>query len=140
MTTPVLDAILIARQSVDDALRPLVAAKQNDGKAVRLYWQRQSVNLYPCVIHQSQDRGGQDASFLAIGGWSGLWAVQTYAMDQATADDWLAAIRDGMDDLALPSGYTGYSIQADFEQPLVVPPDESIWQAGAIWRIRITRT
>lgn len=140
MTTPVLDAIAIARLSVEDAVKPLVLVQQGGTGAPRFYWQRQSVNTYPCAIHQSQDRGGKGASFLDIGAWSGLWAIQAYATDQTTAEDWMAAIRGGMDSLALPTGYTGYSIQADYEQPLSLPPAENIWQAGAIWRIRITRS
>jgi hypothetical protein len=140
MTTPVYDATTIARLSVDDAVRPLVAAKQADSKAVRFFWRRQSLNIYPCVIHQSQDNGGTGAHFLNIGAWAGLWVIQAFAKDQATADEWLAAVRAGMDALAIPSGYSSLSIQADYEQPLILPPDQDIYPSGAIWRIRITRS
>lgn len=141
MTTPVYDAITIARLSVEAAVKPLVLAQQGGTGAPRFYWQRQSANVYPCAIHQSQDRGGEGASFLNIGAWAGLWTIQAYANDQTTADAWLAAIQGGMASLAPPTGYTsGYSIQADYDRPLILPPDRDIYPSGAIWRIRITRS
>lgn len=142
MTTPVYDAIAIARLSVEAALAPLVRAQHNNSGEARLYWFKPPAGQppLPYVVHQTQDRGGLPAHFLNIGAWAGLWAVKVLANSAALAEEWLAAIDGGMDSLALPSGYTGYSIQADYEQPLVLPPDQDVWQSGAIWRIRITRS
>lgn len=135
----VYDAVTIARLSVEAALKPLVLTQQAGVGVPRVYWKLQTANIYPCVIHHSQDRGGQNASFLATGRWSGLWTVQAFATDPAVAEAWYAAIRPGMDSLALPSGYTGYSIQAIFDTTLDLGTDKGMWPAGAIWEILITR-
>jgi hypothetical protein len=135
----VYDAITITRRAVEAALGPLILAQQGGTPPTRLYWQRQSMNVYPCVIHQNQDRGGLNASFLSFGSWEGEWVVQAFATDQETADTWLAAVRGGMDSLSLPAGWTAISIQAVYDHPVVVPPQENIWPAGALWRVRLTR-
>jgi hypothetical protein len=136
----VYDALTITRQSIEDALGPLVAAQQGGNGAVRLYYQRQTADRYPCVVHQSQDNGGTADHRIGAGGWSGLWTLRALATDSATAEAWLAAVRAGMDDLTLPAGYSGYTIDALFDRPLALPPSENIHQAAAIYRVRIART
>lgn len=139
-TTPIADAVTIARLSVEAALSPLVATQQGDGLAVRLRYQRMpAAYTLPYVVHQAQDGGGLGDPFLDGAGWMGLWAVKVFATTITTADAWLSAIRGGMDSLSLPAGYSGLSIRADFERPLVIPPDGETWQAAALWRIRIYR-
>lgn len=138
----VYDAITIARLSVEAALKPLVLIQQGGTGAPRLYWRKAATGApLPCVVHQSQDQGGQNTPFLGIGGWVGEWAVKALANDDATAEAWLAAIRPGMDSLALPAAFpTGYSIQAIYDRPLVLPPDQQVFQAAAIWLLHITRS
>jgi hypothetical protein len=138
----VYDAITIARLSVEAALKPLVLTQQGGTGAARLYWRKAVTGAaLPCVVHASQDQGGINDSFLGIGGWSGEWTVKALANTDDLAETWLAAIRTGMDALALPAAFpTGYSIQAIYDRPLVVPPDLSVFQAAAIWLIRITRS
>lgn len=139
-TTPVYDAITIARESVSAALAPLVAAQQADGLAVRLRYQRMPAAFeLPYCVHQNQDQGGAPELLLNGAGWSGLWVVKVFATAIGVADAWLAAIRGGMDSLSLPAPYTGYSIRADFDRPLVIPPDGEVWQSAALWRIHIYR-
>lgn len=139
-TTPIADAVTIARLSVEAALSPLIATQQGDGLAVRLRYARMpAAYTLPYVIHGLQDGGGAADPTLDGAGWAGLWAVKVFATSIATADAWLAAIRGGMDSLSLPAGYSGLSIRADYERPIVIPPDGETWQAAAMWRIRIYR-
>lgn len=137
----VYDAIAIARLSVEAALKPLVLTQQGGVGAPRLYWRKAVTGAaLPCVVHQSQDGGGVNDPFLSVGGWSGEWTVKALANDDATSETWLAAIRGGMDALALPATFpTGYTIQAIYDRPLVLPPDQAVYQAAAVWLIRITR-
>lgn len=139
-TTPIADAVIIARLAVEASLTPLVATQQADGLAVRLRYARMpAAYTLPYVVHQAQDGGGLGDPFLDGAGWMGLWAVKVFATTIALADSWLVAVRGGMDGLALPVGYSGLSIRADYDRPLVIPPDGETWQAAALWRIRIYR-
>lgn len=137
----VYDAITIARLAVEAALKPLVLTQQGGVGVPRLYWRKAVTGApLPAVVHQSQDAGGVNASFLGYGGWEGDWTVKTLANDDATAEAWLAAIRTGMDSLALPASFsTGYTIQAIYDRPLVLPPDLQVYQSAAVWIVYIVR-
>lgn len=139
----VYDAITIARLSVEAALAPLVLTKQGGTGAPRLYWRKPATGalaLGPVVVQQSQDNGGENSSFLGIGAWESEWALRALANNDATAEEWLAAVRGGMHSLALPAGYSNYSIQAIYDRPLVLPPDQQVYQSAEVWLLRITRT
>lgn len=138
----VYDAVTIARLAVEAALKPLVLAQQGGVGVPRLYWRKAVTGAaLPCVVQQSQDGGGINDSFLGFGGWFGEWTVKALANDDATAEAWLAAIRAGMDALVLPASFpTGYSIQAIYDRPLVLPPDQLVFQSAAIWIVRIMRS
>jgi hypothetical protein len=138
----VYDAITIARLSVEAALKPLVLTQQGGVGVPRLYWRKAQAGApLPAVVHQSQGAGGVNASFLGFGGWEDEWTVKALANTDELAESWLAAIRAGMDSLVLPAAFpTGYSIQAIYDRPLVLPPDQQVFQSAAIWIIRITRS
>ena len=138
----VYDAVTIARLSVEAALRPLVLTQQGGVGVPRLYWRKAVTGSpLPCVVHQSQGGGGQNASCLGFGAWEDEWTIKALANDDATGEAWLAAIRTGMDALTLPAAFpTGYSIQAIYDRPLVLPPEQQVFQSAAIWIVRITRT
>lgn len=137
----VYDAITIARLSVEAALKPLVLTQQGGVGVPRLYWRKAVTGAtLPAVVHQSQDAGGVNAPFLGFGGWEGDWTVKALANTDELAETWLAAIRTGMDSLALPASFpTGYSIQAIYDRPLVLPPEQQVYQSAAVWIVRIFR-
>lgn len=133
---PIPDAIAIVRVAVVGALAPLCGTFS--GRPL-CYWllAEQGAPL-PFLVVQSQDGGGDDASFLSLGGWAGLITVKAVAASPHAAEIQLAGVAQAMEGLIAPSGYT---IHSTFRRPLVIPPDTSqIHQAGGIYRVQLYRT
>lgn len=131
---PIPDAIAIVRVALYSALSPLCASYNGRPKC---YWlvAEQGAPL-PLMISQSQDNGGQDASFLNGGGWEGLITVKALAASQSAAEALLAGVPAALEGMAHPSGYT---IRATFDRPLVLPPKDGVYQDAQIWHITLYR-
>lgn len=139
--TPILDPIAILRVALFAAIGPLLSGYQDSAGRAKCYWQRAdqkdangvSVTI-PYVVCQSQDNGGQAVKHVGDWGWAGLVALKALANGQTPAEILYALAAPGMAQLA----HVGYSISADFQQPLVIPPTPTdTWQSGGIWRVTI---
>lgn len=134
MTTPIANAIPLARAAVYAALAPLVGTYQS---LPRCYWLAAAQGApLPLLVMQSQDGGGGDASMLNLGGWSGLITVKAIAASLAGAEALLSGVPAAMEALAAPAGYT---IRATLARPLTLPPSEDVWSAGLIYSIDLFR-
>jgi hypothetical protein len=127
MTGPIYSVIQILREAIQAALDPLTTAG--------VYWAEadQDAGL-PVVIGQSQDNGGADVSYVGAFDWSGLVAIRCLAAALPTAETLLASIAPGMETLS----HAGVTITTRPIQPLTIPPFEGVYQAGRIWRIRMS--
>lgn len=122
--TPIYDAVHIVRKAIFEALDPLTTAG--------VYWQRaaQGVAL-PFVVYQSQDGGGAADKRLNMLGWQGLFTIKALASSQSAAETLMLLVAPGMTSLSA----TGYSISAEYERPIVLPPDADVWQCCHQWRV-----
>lgn len=123
--TPIYDAIHIVRKAIFEALDPLTTAG--------VYWQTAAQTAaLPFCVYQSQDNGGRAEKHLNALGWSGLITIKAIAASQSAAETLMAAVAPGMASLAS----TGYSLMAEYMQPVVIPPDDTgRWQAAHQWRV-----
>ena len=121
---PIYDAIHIVRRAVFEALDPLTTAG--------VYWQQAAQGAaLPFVIYQSQDGGGSANKRLSNLGWQGLITVKALAANQSAAETLMLAVSPGMGALSA----TGYSISAEYERPIVLPPQDGVWQCCHQWRV-----
>lgn len=134
--TPIYSSIRLVRFAIVPALAAL-----SGGRGV--YWlQAPEGATLPVVIVQSQDAGGVSTPRLNSLGWSGLITVKALAQAngngnaQAAAEALMEAIAPGMDNLTAPSGY---DLSVEYVRPVVIPPQEGIWQAAHIWRVSLER-
>lgn len=139
---PVTAAIPLVRRSIYQALAPLMGAYQDGNGNAKAYWMQAEQGIArPFVVFQSQDLGGMADDYIGTAGWEGLIALRALADTQSATETLLGVVLPGMGSLALPSGYTGYSISATWERPLVVPPTvDGIWTSGALYRVSIYRS
>lgn len=130
-----IDAIPIVRA----ALYPKLAAIETT------YWQQAERGAaLPYLVFQSQDGGGDDASMLNLGGWSGLVTVKALSLSVeagggglAAAEALLSGVPTAFESLTQPSGYT---IRAYLARPLTLPPLDDVHTAALIFRVDLYRT
>lgn len=139
VAAPIYSSIRFVRVAVVSALSAL------SGTAV-VYWLEKADSvpgeIYPFVIVQSQDLGGQADPWIGDLGWRGLITVKALAdangtgNAQADAEALMEQIAPGMESLTAPAGH---SLRAAYQRPIVVPPLDGVWQAGHTWRVRLER-
>lgn len=125
MPSPIYSALYIVRAAIFAALDPLTTSP--------IYWQQaaQGVAL-PFVVYQSQDSGGKADKYLNAIGWEGLITVKALANNQGAAETLINTVAPGMASLAS----IGYTLCAEYERPIVIPPDPNgVWQAAHQWRV-----
>jgi hypothetical protein len=131
---PIPNAIAIVRTALYGALCPLVGTYQG---RPRCYWQiATEAAPLPLLVFQSQDIGGRDASYLALGGWEGLITVKALASSDAAAEMQLSGVYAALESMPHPRGYT---IHCTLDRPLTVPPGDGVYTAGLIVRVRLYR-
>jgi hypothetical protein len=124
--TPIYDAIYILRKAIYEALDPLTASG--------IFWfQAAQGAALPFAIYQSQDLGGSAEKAVGKVWWRGLVTLRALATSQSAAETLMTAIRPGMASLA----FTGYSIQATYDRPIVIPPDDGVWQTAHSFLVEI---
>lgn len=125
MPTPIYDAIAIVWAAIFAALDPLTTAP--------IYWAQAEEGVNPpFVIGQSQDNGGRAEKRLDDLGWSGIITIKAVAMDFGAAKTLMNTVAPGMASLTS----VGYSLLADYMQPVVIPPDDTgRWQSAHQWRV-----
>jgi hypothetical protein len=123
--TPIYNAVYLVRKAISDALDPLTTSPVS--------WAQADEDIEPpFVIYQSQDAGGRAEKRLNELGWSGLITVKAIATNQGAAETLMNAVAPGMASLSS----AGYTIGAEYERPIVIPPDESgRWTAAHQWRV-----
>ncbi len=131
---PIPDALTIVRVALYAALSPLCGRYNNNPKC---YWLiAEEGATFPLMVYQSQDGGGQDASYLGIGGWQGDITIRALASKLSEAENLIAGVPAALESLANPAGYT---IKATLVRPLVIPPKDRVWTAAQIYRIQLYR-
>lgn len=138
---PIPDALTVVRVALLAALAPLCGTYNGNRKC---YWQIQepdpdtgTLAPLPIIVFQSQDGGGQDASFLGLGGWEGEITIRALALTLADAEAQIASVPAALEALANPVGYT---IRATFLRPLALSPKDLVYTAAQIYRIQLYRS
>ena len=126
---PILDAIELMRASVYAALAARTA------RPVR-WLQAGETDALPLVIFLSQDAGGNADARIGRVDWQGIITVKAAADTPSGAAALLADVAPGMDALVVP---TGYAIRATYLRPIILPPDDGVWQSGHSWRVFLTQ-
>ena len=125
MPSPIYNALNLVRKAIFEALDPLTTAP--------IYWQQAAQGqALPLVVYQSQDGGGSAEKHLNAIGWEGLITVKALASNQSAAETLINMVAPGMASLSS----TGYTVCAEYERPVVIPPDAAgVWQAAHQWRV-----
>lgn len=131
---PIPNALDVVRVALYAALSPLCGAYNSHPKC---YWLIAELGApLPLLVFQSQDGGGQDASFIGLGGWQGEITIRALAASPNAAAAQLAGVPAALEALTNPAGYT---IRATFLRPLTLPPKDGVWTSGQIYRIHLYR-
>lgn len=126
---PIVDAVKIARFAIVPALDPLTTSG--------IYWiAAPPTAVRPFVVVQSQDAGGVSTPRLNSLGWSGLITVKALADTLGAAEALLLAVAPGMDAISAP---TNYDLSVRYVRPVALPPQDNVWQCGAIWEVNLER-
>lgn len=93
-------------------------------------------HLAAALVAHSQDAGGGLAAHVGSAGWAGLMTLRCYAPTLLRVRAGFAAAATAMDALASPSGY---AINAHWQRPLTLPPQDGLLARAGIWRVTIRR-
>jgi hypothetical protein len=127
---PILEAEAVLATAIASALAPYVGTYNGRPKA---YYQlaEQGAPL-PYIVFQFQSAIGR-MDWIAQAGATVLVTVKALAANAKAARDLLAAAAPGMDAIAID----GYAVTARYNQSPTVPPQNSVWQALHLYRLRL---
>lgn len=126
---PIFSAITLVRFAVVGALDPLTTSG--------VYWtQAPSTATRPFIVLISQDAGGRGEAHLNGLGWSGLITVKALADTLPAAEALLATVAPGMSAIVAPANY---DMAVEYVRPVVIPPQDSVWQCGHVWMVSLER-
>jgi hypothetical protein len=129
---PILEAEAVLAEAIAGALAPYVGTYNGRPKA---YYQlaEQGAPL-PYVVFQFQSAIGR-MDWIAQTGATVLVTIKALAANAKAARDLLATVAPGMDAITID----GYVITSRYNQSPTVPPQNSVWQALHVYRLRIER-
>lgn len=129
MPSPIYTSVRLARNAIKAALQARTT------RPVR-WWRAFSSDTRPYVVIQSQDLGGRAEKRVGDIGWSGLIVVKAVGDLPDTAEQLMAAVAPGMEALSSP----GYTIRAEYDRPIALPPDGDTHSDAHQWRVSLHRS
>jgi hypothetical protein len=129
---PILEAEAVLAEAIRDTLASYVGTFNERPK---VYYQlaEQGCPL-PYVVFQFQSAIGR-MDWIAQTGATVLVTIKALAASAKAARDLLATVAPGMDAITID----GYVITSRYSQSPTVPPQNSVWQALHVYRLRIER-